>query len=430
MAFGDLKGTITGNGASITASNSIAGSVSVAVNDLIWVTFAQQTNLTASGATDNLGNSYTAQNAGTDAGSSTGRSFYSIATVAGTLTSVAIAATASANDYAGFGAVIEGPFSAIDANPANVQDTTSPFTCPATGTLAQADEVIMAWITSPQGTAQTYAATSPNLLAGQADNSTNIKACVGYQTVASTSSVSPAFTAGGDPLNDTVGTASFKKLIAAAGMAWFEPSPVAQPQRNVRVDSPGAFGLTAPAIASTIAGMAWLVSRDERQPERAQRRYEIAGFAFTPSLHPAPVSGMAWFTPPEVYRNARWFGSIPVALAVLQPPAPSVAWFSRPDDPQRHRLGNDIAPALGLPPAAPATITGMGWFEPADIVKLRPASWLEALGALGLLPPAPPSTAIDPDYFIEPEAPVRLFEPEFVRTITPLQPIRTIEPRN
>src|SRR5215471_10153473 len=116
MALGDLKGTLTGNGNSVTNPSDLSGSVAVNVNDLVVVVFGQQTNLTATGVTDNLGNTYTAQNAGTDAGTSTGRAFYSIVTVSGTLTVCHVAASASTNDYAGIAGVFEGPVLAIDKN--------------------------------------------------------------------------------------------------------------------------------------------------------------------------------------------------------------------------------------------------------------------------------------------------------------------------
>ena len=209
MAFGGLLGTLTGNGNSVGATNALSGSVVVKVGDLVFVCFGQQTNLTATGTTDNLGNTYSAQNAGTDAGAATGRAFYTVVTAAGTLTTCTVAASSSTNDYAGFVAVIDGPFTTIDANPANATaDTTSPFTCPATGTLAQADEVVMCWIAS-DGSAS-WSATSPNLKAGQANNSTNIKVTIGYQAVTATTTVSPEFT-GTNPTVDALGTCSFKR---------------------------------------------------------------------------------------------------------------------------------------------------------------------------------------------------------------------------
>jgi hypothetical protein len=228
VAFGGLKGTLTGNGASIGASNSIAGTVAVAIGDLVFAVLGQQTNLTATTASDNLGNVYTATNAGTDAGATTGRAYYARVTVAGTLTSVAVAATSSANNWAGFAAVIEGPFviSPVDQNIANATtDITSPFTCPATGTLNQAGEVIICWATPD--TSATWAASSPNLLAGQATSATLIKAIIGYQAVTATTTVSPEFTAS-NPTVTVLGTTTFKRDNNPVTSSKLPMSPPAQ----------------------------------------------------------------------------------------------------------------------------------------------------------------------------------------------------------
>lgn len=125
MAFGDARGAaLTGSGGSILASNDLTGSNTVSVGDLVLVCFSQQTGLTATGVTDNLGNTYTPANAGTDSGTNTGRFFYSRVTVAGSLTTVTVAATGSANDFSGCAVAIEGPFDASDlvasTTPANV----------------------------------------------------------------------------------------------------------------------------------------------------------------------------------------------------------------------------------------------------------------------------------------------------------------------
>ena len=212
MAFGDLRGTLVGNGNSVTNPSDLIGSVAVSVGDLVYVVFGQQTGLTASGVTDDLGNTYTALNAGNDPGTPTARAFYSRVTTGGTLTTVSVAATASANDYAGVVAVIEGPFvtSPLDANPANgTNDVTSPFTCPATGTLAQANEAVLCFYCATSNA--TFSATSPNLLATQRGNASAVKVVVGHQTVAATTTVSPEFT-GTNPTGQSIlGTASFKK---------------------------------------------------------------------------------------------------------------------------------------------------------------------------------------------------------------------------
>lgn len=212
MAFGSLKGTLSGNGPSIGTSNAITGSVAVVAGDLVFVAFMQQTNLTATAATDNLGNTYSATNVGSDPGSLTGRAFWSLVTNAGTLTGISVAATSSTQDYVGVAAVIEGVFasSPLDANPANiVNDLTSPFVCPATGTLSQADEVIMSWA-AYQGGGDDWAADSPNLKAIRTQES-NRSAIIGYQLVSSTSSVAPAFSHANATGIDVLGTSSFKK---------------------------------------------------------------------------------------------------------------------------------------------------------------------------------------------------------------------------
>jgi hypothetical protein len=215
MAFGGLKGTLTANGASTTASNSLTGSVVVAVGDLVWVAFGEENVIFATTVSDNLGNTYTALNAGTDAGITTLKCYWSRVTVAGTLTSVAVAASATTNNWAGVVAVIEGPFatSPLDANPANTTaDITSPFTCPATGTLAQADEVVMC--SGVRDVASAWSATSPNLKALEVTTQINPSVVVGYQLVAATTTVSPEFTAAANPTADVLTTASFKKDIA------------------------------------------------------------------------------------------------------------------------------------------------------------------------------------------------------------------------
>lgn len=221
MAFGDRKGGLSASVNSVTNPTDATGSVSVAVGDLVWVNFAQQTNLTATGVTDNLGNSYSAVNAGTDAGTVSIRCFYSRVTVAGTLTTVSVAASASTNDASCCVDVIEGPFvtSPLDANPANATDATSPFTCPATGTLAQADEVVMAAISVAANT--TVAATSPDVI-GTTVARANVSSGVSRRVVSATTSVTPEFTGTSATASQT--TASFKKDTAVSGSASFSGS--------------------------------------------------------------------------------------------------------------------------------------------------------------------------------------------------------------
>lgn len=207
MAQGDLKGTLTVSLSSVANPSNATGSVEVVVGDLVFVSLTQQTNLTASGVTDNLGNTYNPVNAGTDAGTVTIRSFYSRVTVEGTLTTVSVAATPSTNDASVVASVIEGPFltDPLDANPANTTDATSPYTCPATGVLSQASEVVMAAI--GLASSQTIVATAPSVIAGTVARN---NASTGHSrlVVSATTSVTPEFT--GTSVVSAQVTASFK----------------------------------------------------------------------------------------------------------------------------------------------------------------------------------------------------------------------------
>lgn len=251
MAFGDLKGTLTGTAASITNPMPATGSVSVSVGDLVYVVISQQTNLTAGTTTDNLGNTYTPLHAGTDNGNTTGRDYYSRVTVAGTLTTINVAATASANDASVGALVIEGPFDAspLDANPAiQTSDVTSPLTCPSTGTLAQADEVVLCW-GIPNHT-NAWTATSPNNAGVDLVPFTNASQHIGYQTVTATTAVSPAWTVGVNPSTCMLAVASFKKenvVVPSIGGIYQPPS---QPNPKGRVSKAAAVTLMA-------AGLFW-----------------------------------------------------------------------------------------------------------------------------------------------------------------------------
>ena len=208
MAQGDLKGTLKATAASITNPFDATGSVSVAVGDLVFGTISEQTSLTATAATDNLGNTYAAVNAGTDAGNVAIRSFYARVTVAGTLTAVHFAATGSTNDVSCVADAFEGPFevSPLDANPTNTTDATTPFTCPATGTLAQASELIVSAI-ALGGNQSGLAADSPFTTGGVA-NRNNTTTAHGYRKVAATTTVTPSFSGVSATAAQT--TASFK----------------------------------------------------------------------------------------------------------------------------------------------------------------------------------------------------------------------------
>ncbi len=213
MALGDVKGRWRFTANSITASNALTlntGSAVVAKGDLIVVVVGEQTALTATGVTDTLGNTYSAVNAGTDAGAVSGRAFYTVVTNDGTNTNITVAATASVDNTAMVAGSFEGSFTTIDVTPANNNNTdnASPFTCPATGTLAQALEFVIAWMVGG-GTAATWSATSPLIKTDQVASSTLVNTILGGKVVNSTSTTSPEFT-GTNPTSSTQGTTSFK----------------------------------------------------------------------------------------------------------------------------------------------------------------------------------------------------------------------------
>jgi hypothetical protein len=257
MAFGSLKGVFIGSLASITnpfvANTLTVGSGAVSVGDLIFVVVGQQTALTFTACADNLTNTYVATAAGIDAGTATGRAFYSRVTNAGTITAVNATCTASANDAVIVAAIFEGPFipSPVDAAINNISsDTTSPLTCPSTGTLTQAKEVVIGWGAFGDGVGTTWSATSPNLKAYQQSRSA-IGAIIGYQTVAATTAVAPEFTTTLDPTVCVLGTTAFKgaKSVTADTVAFTVTGTDASPERGFRTIA----GTDSFAISGTAA---------------------------------------------------------------------------------------------------------------------------------------------------------------------------------
>jgi hypothetical protein len=215
MAFGGIRGTLQVAANSITNPTNLAGSVAVSVDDLVFVVVGEQTALTATAVTSSLVTTYTATNAGLDAGTVTGRAFWGRVTSAGTLTQISVAATGSTDNVSAVAVVFEGPFtsSPLDANPALVEDVASAFTGPASGTLAQADELIVSW--SVNGVAGNWTATSPNINRVELATQAVLTSRIGSWVVAATTTVSPAWT-GTNPTDDVIGTNSFKKNLGVA----------------------------------------------------------------------------------------------------------------------------------------------------------------------------------------------------------------------
>lgn len=236
MAFGDILGALSVSGTSITNPFSATGSVSVSVGDLIFCTLAEQVNLTVTSVTDNLHTptNYTAQNAGSSDGTVNGRSFFIVATVAGTLTSINATCTASGDNASFSAVVISGPFlataSVVDRNRPNVtgsgaQPLPTPF--PSTTSLNQAGEVVVSWITNLNKIIGPSIA-SPALLAKDTSDSQSVtEALIACEVTQALTSVTIAFSGGNDTnVNSWVaGTVTFKqKAIANSQTLTFSQS--------------------------------------------------------------------------------------------------------------------------------------------------------------------------------------------------------------
>jgi hypothetical protein len=205
-------GILTANKTSITNPNTASGSLAVEDGDLIFVaTDEQSASITITGVTDNLTNTYTAQTAGTVNTNNACMAFYSIVTEAGTLTDVIAAATASTNDVAMTVVAFKGPFSAVDKTSAHNNDFARPWTGDATGTLAQASELAVAWIGVPS-TADTLTATSPWTSAGSISTTGLRRAMIAYQNVEATTSLTPTFNGNADA-QSIVASMTFKRSV-------------------------------------------------------------------------------------------------------------------------------------------------------------------------------------------------------------------------
>jgi hypothetical protein len=192
--------TATGSGQANAIGTTIATSaMNVSAGDIVVVAVADQMGGAAPTLTDSVGgNTWTALS-GPTTNTIRASKWYSIITNGGaSMTVTATFASATASRAIVAAAWSSSLFSAspLDTNVVNANDSTTPFTCPSTGTLAQANEIVLAFNFAAGATVVT--ATSPNLLAiAVASNSgsaaTNASAAIGYQVVAATTAVAPVF---------------------------------------------------------------------------------------------------------------------------------------------------------------------------------------------------------------------------------------------
>jgi hypothetical protein len=197
-----------------TASPPLGAAFEVFVGDVIIVaTCEDQTGISVTAVSDNLGNTYSASNVGTSGSSMAARMFYTIVTVPGIVSSITV--THNHNSRAGASvAAFAGPCSAVDANPSNNTDGTSPHVCPLTGTLAQSVELVIGW-----GAAEVSSGANTSLdgvttgtMAIHASSGT-LDFSIASIVTSTTSSTSVTFTSTDAPSGGAVlGTTSFKRL--------------------------------------------------------------------------------------------------------------------------------------------------------------------------------------------------------------------------
>ncbi len=216
MAFGDFKASTSVLATSVTATMTCSPTIFASGGYLVVVGTAESTTLTANACSDALGNTYTAFNAGLDAGSVAVRGYYSIITRPGFI-APAVTFTASADDAVVVAALFEGPFSPtaqLDGNPAVLSDATTPFTSNLSGVLAQSAELVVSMF--GQALAGNASATSPNVFRVELTSAANgtadsVGLAIGSWVVAATTSIAATWTSNTTPSGGAVHIATFKK---------------------------------------------------------------------------------------------------------------------------------------------------------------------------------------------------------------------------
>jgi hypothetical protein len=245
-------------GSSVTTLDTDPISVVAGDTISVWFNYGNTTDPTA--VTDDLGNTYVQRRKVSRGFTSWRYDCVSVATGSGTITlniGVTEHPTLAAASISG----LTG--SALDIDSQLDTDTSQPWSL-ATGTLAQADEDVFAWIGADSGTpTDVFVETSGMAILGQeSDSGLYWTGALAYRAVNATTSYVPAFTNAAGGSNSVLITTTFKRAGATDtplnpaqdAVVLTGPAPtLAQTANQSVVPSADAIALTgpAPALAQT-----------------------------------------------------------------------------------------------------------------------------------------------------------------------------------
>jgi len=216
VTTGAPKTTAT-NSAKASGTTLALGPITVAAGDMVVVAFGDQVGGSAPTISDNIGgNTWTALTTSTNTIRTS--KWRSALTNGGSMTITITFGSSSASRAGVVGAWDSSYVGAFDANPANANDSTSPYDCPLSGTLGQSDEIVLGFAFKADNA--DFAAGASDTLVDKAHStggsgSTNCAVAMTYRKVTATTSIQPQLT--GANATGVVGTASFKITPISAG---------------------------------------------------------------------------------------------------------------------------------------------------------------------------------------------------------------------
>lgn len=208
-----LTGSSAFNATGTTVTASFSGTVN-AGDIVVFAVADQMTSTVTITVSDSVGGNTWTQLSGPTTNTIRASKWYCIVTNGGVNFTVTATFTSQNASRAAVGCVWDShSFAAtpLDKNVTNANDSTTPFTCPLSGVLAQANEIVLGFTFSAGNTV--FTATSPNLLGATVASSggsaaTNSAVAIGYQAVSATTSIAPVFA--GTSRTSVQSTASFK----------------------------------------------------------------------------------------------------------------------------------------------------------------------------------------------------------------------------